>query len=185
MNRLLTAVVVTLFLLTTSSCLATTGGEADSSPPVGANRPSDEPADEPTASTDDQSSGDQQLSFGDSYTWDDGVSLMVSKPKKFKPSEYNEVKGAKAYLKYTVTVVNKSNAPLDLSLTYITVQSSNKEAEQVFDTDNGLEGSPSTKLLKGRESEYDIGFGVADAKDVVMEVALQDNFERPSLIYST
>ena len=113
------------------------------------------------------------------------MTITVSKPKKFKPSEYNEVKGAKAYLKYRVTVVNKSSKALDLSLTYMSVQSSNKEAEQVFDSENGLEGSPSTKLLKGRESEYDIGFAVADPKDVVMEIALQDDFERGNLIYST
>jgi hypothetical protein len=28
-------------------------------------------------------------------------------------------------------------------------------------------------VLKWRESEFDVGFGVADTKDVVMEVALQ------------
>jgi hypothetical protein len=38
---------------------------------------------------------------------------------------------------------------------------------------------------QGRESKWDIGFGAANPKDMVMEVALQDNFERPSLIYST
>jgi hypothetical protein len=31
----------------------------------------------------------------------------------------------------------------------------------------------------------DVGFGVTDPKDVVMEVALQDDFLRPSLLYST
>jgi hypothetical protein len=105
--------------------------------------------------------------------------------KNFKPSEYAEVKGAKAYLRYTITVVNKSTERLDLGLTYITVQSNNNEAEQVFDSANELEGSPSTKLLKGRESEWDVAFGLANSNDVVMEIALQDDFERPSLIYST
>ena len=75
--------------------------------------------------------------------------------------------------------------PLDLGLTYITVQSSNKEAPQVFDSEKGLESTPDTKLLKGRESEFDVGFGVADPKDIVMELALQDDFERPSLLYTT
>jgi len=41
------------------------------------------------------------------------------------------------------------------------------------------------QVLKRRESEFDIGFGVADPKDVVMEVALHDNSERPGLLYST
>ncbi len=60
------------------------------------------------------------------------------------------------------------------------MQSNNKEAEDVFDAENGLEGSPSTKLLKGRESEWEVGFAVANPKDMVMEVALQDDFVRPA-----
>jgi hypothetical protein len=81
--------------------------------------------------------------------------------------------------------VTKSDKPLDLGLTYITVQSSNKEAEEIFDSENDLDSTPDTKVLKGRESEFDVGFGVANTKDVVMEVALQDDFERPNLLYST
>lgn len=182
MKRLPWAIMV-LLAVPMSACLATTGGQVDTSPPAGTNRPSDEPEGEPSAPP-EEPAADQEIKFGASYTWDDGVSLTVSKPAKFKPGEYSRVKGAKGYLKYTVTVVNKSTKPLDLAITYITVQSGNREAEQVFDTENGLEGSPSTKLLKGRESQFDVGFGVANPNDVVMEVALQDNFERPSLIYS-
>jgi hypothetical protein len=61
--------------------------------------------------------------------------VTVGKPKKFKPSETAAAEKANAYLRFTVTVVNKSDKPLDLGLTYITVQSSNKEAEQVFDSE--------------------------------------------------
>jgi hypothetical protein len=160
-----------------------TGGSVDEAPPAGSNQGSEEPATEPTDA--EVSTGPEELAFGKSYTWEDGITLTVSKPSAFKPSEYTKIEGAKAHMKFTVTVVNKSSGPLDLGLTYITMQSNNKEAEQVFDSENGLEGSPSTKLLKGRESEWDIGFGVANPKDMVMEVALQDNFERPSLIYTT
>jgi hypothetical protein len=158
-----------------SACF-TTGGNLDDYPPAGDNRPAlTEPADsgEP---------GPETLEFGKSYTWDDGVTLTVGKPKKFKPSEYAAAEKAKGYLKFTVTVVNKSDKPLDLGLTYITVQSSNKEAEQVFDSENDLESTPDTKVLKGRESEFDVGFGVADPKDVVMEVALQDDCAAKSLV---
>ena len=41
--------------------------------------------------------------------------MTVGKPKKFKPSEYAYAEKAKGYLKFTVTVVNKSDKPLDLS----------------------------------------------------------------------
>jgi hypothetical protein len=84
-----------------------------------------------------------------------------------------------------VTVVNKSNKPIDLGLTYISVRSGNQEAREVFDSISGLRGPPDTKVLKGRESEFDAGFGVSDPKDLVLEIALHDNSVRPSLRYST
>jgi hypothetical protein len=68
---------------------------------------------------------------------------------------------------------------------YISVQSGNEEADHVFDSPTGLKGPPDTKVLKGRELEFDVGFGVADTKDVVMEVAVNDDFGRPALRYST
>jgi hypothetical protein len=118
---------------------------------------------------------------------DDGVSLTVGKPKKFKPSAYAAVDRAKRYLKFTVTVVNKSDKPIDLGLTYIGVQSSNEEADEVFDSGSDLRGPPDTKVLKGRESKSEVGFGVTDPKDVLMEIALHDDDDdvRPSLLYST
>lgn len=182
MRRLVYVIFLATVAVLCSSCLATTEGSPDASPPAGENRPSEEPSGEPEPT---EEPSDQTLKFGAAYTWEDGVSLKVSKPANYKPTESAAAAKAKAYLKFTVTVVNKSSKPLDLALTYITVQSSNKEAEQVFDSEGGIEGTPSTKLLKGRESEWEIAFGVADPKDVVMEVALQDDFERPSLIYST
>jgi hypothetical protein len=41
----------------------------------------------------------QTLAFGNSYTWDDGVTLTVGKPMKFKPNEYAAVKKAKSHLR--------------------------------------------------------------------------------------
>ncbi len=125
------------------------------------------------------------MSFGKSYTWDDGLTITIGKPSKFKPSDYAEVDGAKAYRRFTITGVKKNPRPNELAGTHITKQSKNKETGQKIDSEKGLEGSPSTKLLKGRESEWDIGFGVANPDDMVMEIAINDNFERPSIIYTT
>jgi hypothetical protein len=50
--------------------------------------------------------------------WDDGVAVTVGKRREFKPSECVAAKKAKGHLKFTVTVVNKSEKPLDLGLTY-------------------------------------------------------------------
>ena len=49
---------------------------------------------------------------------------------------------------------------------------SNEPAHDVFDSGTRLRGPPETKVLRSRESQFEIGFGVADPKDVVLEIAL-------------
>jgi len=127
----------------------------------------------------------ETLAFGKSYRWDDGVTLTVGKPTKFQPSAYTTLDRTRRYLRFTVTVVNKSDKSLDLGLTYISAKSNNEEAQHVFDSVTGLKGPPDSKLSKGRQSKFDVGFGVADTKDVVMEIALHDDAGRPSVRYST
>jgi hypothetical protein len=177
-----------------SACLATTDSNLADNPPVAENyppttapSPSAPTASAPTATGPTASARPEQetLAFGKAYTWDDGVSMTVGKPESFRPSEFAAVEKGKRYLKFTVTVVNKSDKPVDLGLTYISVQSNDKEADEVFDAGSGLKGPPDTKVLKGRKSAFDVGFGVADPKDVVMEIALHSDFLRPSLLYST
>ena len=65
------------------------------------------------------------------------------------------------------------------------VQPSNEQAHDVSDSGTGLRGPPYTKVLMGRESQFEIGFWVADPKDVVLEIALHAAPLRPSLLYST
>jgi hypothetical protein len=60
---------------------------------------------------------------------------------------------------------------LDPALAYISVHG-DKAASEVFDSLSGLRGPPDTKVLKGRESQFEVGSAVADPKDVMMEVAL-------------
>jgi hypothetical protein len=202
-KRLALAVLALLITALCCACLAPTGGKADYNPPPGEYRPPSNPppsappsiappssvptesAPTESAPTERAKTEQEALAFGKSYTWGDGVSVTVGKPKKFKPSKFAVVEKEKRYLKFTVTVVNKSDKPLDLGLTYVSVESSNEEAHHLFDSLSGLKGPPDTKVLKGRKTKFDVGFGIADPKNVVMEVALHDNSERPSLMYST
>jgi hypothetical protein len=188
--RLAPGTLAVLIASLCSACLAT----PDDNPSAGANRPpttaATPPVPTPTVPTTPVPTpsvrpGQETRAFGKSYTWDDGVTVTVGKPKSFRPSEFAAVEKGKRYVKFTVTVVNKSDKPVDLGLTYISVQSKNQEADEVFDSGSGLKGPPDTKVLKGRVSEFDVGFGVADPKDVVMEIALHSDSVRPSLLYST
>jgi hypothetical protein len=189
-KRLALGLLAVPIALLCSACVASTGGSPDANPPAVESRT---PSSEPTVTTGTPSSEPtdgatpqrETLTFGKSHTWDDGVSVTVGRPTKFKPSAYAVVEKSKRYLKFTVTVVNKSNKPINLGLTYIRVQSRNEEAHEVFDSMSGLRGPPDTKVLKRRDSEFDVGFGVADPKDLVLEIALHDNSVRPSLLYAT
>jgi hypothetical protein len=179
-----------------TACAATTSGNVDSTPQAAetrpptstpANYPSSVPSRPPSSvPTHTERPKKETLTFGKSYRWKDGVTLTVGKPKEFRPSEFAVTKKTQRYLRFTVTVVNRSKKPIDLGLTYISVKSRNKEAEHVFDSPTGLNGPPDRKIGKGKKSEFDVGFGVADPKDLIMELALhQDGFTRPSAIYST
>ena len=48
-------------------------------------------------------------------------------------------------MKFTATVMNKSDKSLDLGLTYITAQLSNNEAEQIFDSETISNQLPTPK----------------------------------------
>jgi hypothetical protein len=189
-KRLVLGVLALLVAFLCSACVGTTGDNPDAKAPTSESpAPSSQPTGQtltPTSEPTDSGTFQREtVAFGKSYTWDDGVSVTVGKPIGFKPSAYAVVHKSKRYLKFTVTVVNESKKPIDLGLTYISVKSSNEAAHEVFDSASGLRGPPIAKVLKGRESKFEVGFGVADPKDMVMEIALHDKSARPSLVYST
>lgn len=169
-----------------SSVSATPDGDQ-----TGANRPaaSAAPADaNPAGSTGDgQAAPEGPVEFGRTVTYPDKVSIKVAKPTEFKPSEYAvaETEPGSKHVAFEVTVVNKSAEPVDLSLMLLTVQSGNTEAQQIFDSENKLEGTPSTKVQPGRESTFRVGFSVSDPNDIVMDVNPQDSFDRGDVTYTT
>lgn len=184
--------VTTATLVAVTAILGACGTSAtkDTSTPSGTNRPaasstpsSSSEAPEPAPSSEDTAEDADTLAFGETATFQDGLSVTVSAPKAFKPSEWAAGGKAKHNVYVTVTIVNKTGKPYDPSLFYATMQSANVEAETVFDTDNGLEGSPDTKVLNGREAKFKIGFNVTDPKDLVLEVA--PGFDYNSVLYTT
>jgi hypothetical protein len=189
-KRLAASLPALLIAWLCAACEAIPGGSLDANSPAGEYGPVfPEPTEEDlrpsVESTQKALQRQNALAFGKSYTWDDGVRLTVGKPQKLTPSEFAVVDKSKRYVKFTVIVVNKSAKPVGLGLAYISVQSGNEEAEHIFDSPSGLNGPPDTKVAKGGEVKFHVGFGVANPKDLFMEVALHDNLKRPSVFYST
>ena len=51
------------------------------------------------------------------------------------------------------------------------------EADQVFDTAKELDGAPDKVLPPGGKVAYDVGFGVEDSADVVLEFVAGPDYE--------
>lgn len=202
-KRLVLSPLALLVASLCSACLATPDPNPDDSRQAGENRPSSTPStggeasptstpspggeNRPTSTpwTADGQPERKTLAFGRSHTWDDGLTVTVGKPKNFKPSKWAVVKESKRYVRFDITVVNKSDKRIDIGLTAISLESRNKEEDELFDSVSGLKGPPDTEISKGQKSEFDVGFGVADPKDLLMEVTLHDKSARPTLRYST
>lgn len=142
---------------------------------------------DPTSSeepTEEPDEGDGTLKFGDSASYDNGLSITVTEPQPFEPSRYAVSGKGRDHIRMTVTVVNKTGKPYDVALDYITMQSGNQEAEQIFDSAKGLEGTPTTKVLDGREAKYDVGFTVKNPADLVLEYQPGD-WDLDSVIFTS
>ena len=130
--------------------------------------PSDDPAtyEDPTPTP----TGTGPAKFGQRYSWEDGLVVTVSVPKRFTPSEYAAADPAPAYVYFQVTIVNGTTSNYDPSVFSVSAQSGNTEASEVFDSENGFEGSPSTRVTPNREVTFKVGFGVQNQRDIVLDV---------------
>ena len=150
---------------------------AESDPAPAEDAAADEAADEAAADE-----GSDTLAFGETATFEDGLSVKVGKPQKFQPTEWASFDKAPGYVKFKVTIVNGTKAAYDASGAFVTVQSGDTEAGEVFDTEAGLDGSPMTKVLPGRQSSYWVGFGVQSPKDIVMD--FQVDWEHDAAVFT-
>lgn len=181
------AVAVALAVLT--GCSAGTEGKAVESVPTGSNATpaaSDAPMAEEALPTETQTTEpqDETVKFGKSYTWENGVSATISAPKTLSRTGGSGVGGEKfkSAVSFTITIVNKSGKAFEPSVATVSVQSGDLEGDEIFDSAEGFEGSPSTKVLNGRQTKYKVGFGVSNPKDVIVEFS--PGFEYNSAIWT-
>ncbi|MBF4599224.1 hypothetical protein ITJ55_00210 [Frigoribacterium sp. VKM Ac-1396] len=117
------------------------------------------------------------FTFGETATFD-GLTLAISAPEAFTPSQYAYTGSQPSNVKFTVTITNTGTEGYDPSLTFITASSASQEAEQIIDTEGGLALGPSTTILPGASVSYPVGFNVADPAQVVMDVTSGFDYEK-------
>lgn len=163
------ATIAVAAVLAVTGCAPTTGGDR-ATETSGSNAQSAPAAKPPKPKPEPPTPG--ELAFGDSFEWQDGLQVTVSRPREFQPARWAAFDKGPAYVRFTVKVVNGTKRPYDPSSNwYGTVQSGNREASTIFDTDHGLDGAPMTSILPGREGVWDEGYTVLDPTDLVYEVA--------------
>jgi len=174
---------LTLSVLALAGCSSSNGSKSDSTP-TGTNAPPEVVAttETPTPTPTPTSTEPETLKFGETNTWEDNISIRVSAPKVFDPTEYAAgTEGFKYFVVFTITVVNKSGAAYDPTDLTDSVQSNDTEGSRVFDSQGTSELG--TKILNGRQGTFKAAYGVANPKDIVLEVT--PSYEHASAIWTS
>lgn len=126
-----------------------------------------EPSAEPTDTTPDA------LKFGETFAYEDGIKVTVSKPRAHKPDAFaaGYTKGNKAF-QVTITIVNGGKEAVDITAALPNASDANgAAAEMVFD------GSYATKpfegkVLPGKQAKADFTFAMAPAAAGELQVEI-------------
>lgn len=158
-----------------AACGGGNGGEVTSDPGSGVNRPADSTAATPAPAN---------PTFGQAYTFENGLAVTVGAPQPYTPSP--SAAGADASLQavvFDITLVNGSPENYETMVFATTLQSGNREASKIFDSANGVGGSPNTPTLPGRESAFRVAYAVTDPADIVMQVS--PGFDYKKIIFTS
>lgn len=121
--------------------------------------------------------------FGGTVTYQDGASVTVTPGTPFQPNAEaaGEIPGQQT-LKFTVTVKNGTNKPLDI-LAYSQATSGGKQASEVSDIANNVGGNSDATLLPGQSLSWDCAYSVANPQDVTF--TYQPDFQYKTAIFTS
>jgi len=111
--------------------------------------------------------------FGETVSYDDGVSISVSAPAPFEPSEYAAgVVAGQPVVAFELVITNNGTEPFDPATVFATIASGGTEAAGVFDTEKGIGFPPMTTVLPGSTVKWNQAWSVADPSNITMEVSV-------------
>lgn len=121
--------------------------------------------------------------FGETVTFDDGLSLSVSTPSEFTPSELSAgaVDGQSSVV-FEFVISNNTDKNFDPVLMLATASSGGSEASGVFDTDQGVGFPPTTVVLPGQTIKWLQAFSVADPASITLETSV--SFSHDDVIFT-
>lgn len=142
------------------------------------------PNESATPDESDEGAVAEGLAFGDTMEWDDGVTMTVSEPESFTPSELAEGSDQAEDLVFTLTIVNDS-AECVQPIVVSTLESDGTEATRIIDV--GAEGGqvgipPITPICPGERVRWQEAWSVADPASLTMETG--PSFAYDSVVFT-
>lgn len=117
------------------------------------------------------------VAFGETFEYADGLTVTVSEPEPFTPSESAFIIEEWAeYLVFEVTVVNGTGADYEPFL-WSTLQAGGEEAEEVFDAEAGIMGPPMETIAAGGTVTFPVVYGVNDASSLQLDYVVGLTYE--------
>jgi hypothetical protein len=183
MRNARTATLAALLLLPLAACTTNdTTGSKSSAADVTVTPSTEEPADEPADEAEETGGSDGPYALTDTVAYENDVEVSLSKFTRATSSEFASPEKT-PYVKFTIKVVNGSSSTVDA--TGLTANCSYGEdgqtSESVFD--EGLDGSPTTKLLAGRSINVPWGCELPKGEEV-LQIEVSPDFESEAAIFT-
>lgn len=125
-------------------------------------------------------------SWGQRYTWENGLAAEVSAPAACTPGQYAQPPNVQRAVKVTVKVVNGTDKPFDVGLLSIggDAQFDGRKADAVFDSNGpcGGGGFENATVLPGKDYTYDVAFSVGPQPGE-LQIALQPDFGSDKAVF--
>lgn len=133
---------------------------------------------------DAKDSADKSLALTDTATYENKVKVSLGKFARGTSGEYSSPASA-AYVKFTATITNGSAKALDLNLLQMKCQygETGKDGEQIFDSEHGLGGAPTTHLLPGRSIAATIACAMPKAEHY-LQIEVTPDFDSTAAIFA-
>jgi hypothetical protein len=167
MRKLLPVIAAASIMLAVAGCSTQMPAKADTKASTSTKGT---PAAAPTPTADPDNP--KVFKFGETGTYDDGVTLNISNPENFTPGEYAAGADQATNLKFTVSVHNGSTKTIQNPVYYAELTSGGKAASSIFDSTGGLNSAPSTPLLPNQDVSFPVAFSVADPADLTMQLSV-------------
>ena len=120
----------------------------------------------------------QPPTWGERYTWANGLSVDVSAPVACTPGQYASPQGIARAVKFKVTITNGTGAAFETALMSMgdDAQFNGQKAERVFDSGGGCGGGfESVTVLPGKTYTYEAAYSVG-AQPGEMQIVFEPTF---------